>query len=70
VLSALHHAGYAVSADSEPGPSTPILLIGSHSGGPPGRESVRETINRLDTVNVEGHKNWDVDLRPARFTDE
>jgi hypothetical protein len=38
VLTELCAAGYDASADSEPGPSSPIVIVGTHSGVAPDRE--------------------------------
>src|SRR3954451_24532012 len=46
VLTGLRQAGYDASADSEPGPSSPIVIIGAR-GGDPDREAVRRTLTDL-----------------------
>src|SRR5689334_3864818 len=52
VLAGLRQAGYDASADSEPGPSSPIVIIGARGGGDPDREAVRRTLADLDGSNV------------------
>jgi hypothetical protein len=71
VLAQLRGAGYDVSADSEPGPSSPILIIGTDSGGPPDREHLR-TLLAHASVNVDPAHDSDTDLTRAdvRFLDE
>jgi hypothetical protein len=70
VLAGLREAGYDASADSEPGPSSPIVIIGTRGGGQPDREDLRSLLGRIDgsTVNPEERQRV---ARPAvRFTDE
>jgi hypothetical protein len=70
VLVTLTQAGYDVSHDAEPGPSSPILIIGAPHGGPPDRESVRETLERLDETNIVPKESGPIDRPPVRFLDE
>src|SRR3954471_23259965 len=52
VLTGLRQAGYDASADSEPGPSSPIVIIAGTGGSEPDREQVRRTLADLDGTNV------------------
>ncbi|MGC4112815.1 MAG: hypothetical protein QM747_20810 [Nocardioides sp.] len=71
VLADLRTAGYDVSADSEPGPSSPILIIGTASGGAPDRERLR-TLLATASVNVDPSVDSDTELSRSsvRFLDE
>jgi hypothetical protein len=70
VLSELRNAGYDASADSEPGPSTPIVIIGADGGDPPDRERLRAVLERMDRVNVDPEADVALDRPPVRFMDE
>jgi hypothetical protein len=70
VLTELRNAGYDASADSEPGPSSPIVIIGGAGGDVLNREGVRETLARIDQVNVNPDESARVDLHRIRFADE
>lgn len=70
VLTTLTQAGYDVSHDAQPGPSSPILIIGAHHGGPPDREAVRETLEGLDETNIVPKESGPIDRPPVRFLDE
>jgi hypothetical protein len=70
VLAGLREAGYDASADSEPGPSSPILIIGNHSGGRPDREDLRSVLGRIDGTNVNPDENQRLAPSRVRFTDE
>jgi hypothetical protein len=70
VLGALRNAGYDASPDSEPGPSSPIVIVGSPAGEPIDRERVRATLGELDQVNVNPEESAPLDLPPVRFVDE
>jgi hypothetical protein len=70
VLGALRGAGYDASPDSEPGPSSPIVIIGAPTGGGPDREHVREVLTQLEQTNVNPDDSAPLDLPPVRFTDE
>ncbi|MGA8249077.1 MAG: hypothetical protein WB797_19375, partial [Nocardioides sp.] len=70
VLGALRRAGYDASPDSEPGPSSPVVIIGATTGGPPDRDRVREVLTQLDQTNVNPDESAPLDLPPARFVDE
>lgn len=71
VLTQLRQAGYDVSADSEPGPSSPILIIGTDSGGPPDRERLRAVLAHA-SVNVDPAYDSETELTRSdvRFLDE
>jgi hypothetical protein len=70
VLAGLREAGYDASADSEPGPSSPILIIGTTSGGMPDREDLRSLLGRIDDSNVNPEDSQRLSRPPVRFTDE
>jgi hypothetical protein len=69
VLAGLRQAGYDASADSEPGPSSPIVIIGA-TGGAPDRESVRRTLADLDGTNIVPEESGHVQRSRVRFLDE
>ena len=69
VLAGLRRAGYDASADSEPGPSSPVVIIGAR-GGEPDREDVRRTLTGLDGTNVVPEESAPVDRSRVRFLDE
>jgi hypothetical protein len=69
VLVGLREAGYDASADSEPGPSSPIIVIGA-IGGAPDREAVRQALTELDGTNVNPDESAPVDRSRVRFVDE
>jgi hypothetical protein len=69
VLTGLRRAGYDASADSEPGPSSPIVIIGATSGAPD-REEVRRTLTGLDGTNVVPEESGQVNRSRVRFVDE
>ncbi len=69
VLSGLRSAGYDASADSEPGPSSPIVIIGS-THGDPDREEVRRTLAAIDGTNVVPAESGQVQRSRVRFVDE
>jgi hypothetical protein len=70
VLAGLREAGYDASADSEPGPSSPILIIGTRGGGPPDREDLRSLLGRIDGSNVNPEDSQRLTRPAVRFTDE
>jgi hypothetical protein len=70
VLAGLRGAGYYVSPDSEPGPSSPIVIIGEAQGGEPDREAVRRTLTELDGTNVVPEESATVRRSRVRFVDE
>jgi hypothetical protein len=70
VLGALREAGYDASPDSEPGPSSPVLIIGGPTGGGLDREGVRDVLARIDQTNVNPEDSAPLDLPPVRFSDE
>jgi hypothetical protein len=69
VLAGLRQAGYDASADSEPGPSSPIVIIGA-TGAEPDREDVRRTLRDLDGTNIVPNESGDVQRSRVRFLDE
>lgn len=69
VLAGLRQAGYDASADSEPGPSSPIVIIGDR-GGEPDREEVRRALCELDGTNVVPEESGQVRRTQVRFVDE
>lgn len=70
VLTELSAAGYDAAADSEPGPSSPIVLIGTSSGSAPDREELRAVLGRITRVNIDPGAEPSSDLPPVRFVDE
>jgi hypothetical protein len=70
VLAGLRQAGYDASADSEPGPSSPTVIIGDAHGGEPDREGVRRTLTELDGTNVVPEESGRVRRSRVRFVDE
>ncbi|HET8666209.1 MAG TPA: hypothetical protein VFM08_17975, partial [Nocardioides sp.] len=70
VLAGLRGAGYDASPDSEPGPSSPIVIIGEAQGGEPDREAVRRTLTELDGTNVVPEESATVRRSRVRFVDE
>jgi hypothetical protein len=70
VLAGLRQAGYDASADSEPGPSSPMVIIGDAHGGEPDREGVRRTLTELDGTNVVPEESGRVRRSRVRFVDE
>jgi hypothetical protein len=69
VLAGLRRAGYDASADSEPGPSSPIVIIGA-TGAEPDREDVRRTLTDLDGTNIVPGESGEVQRSRVRFLDE
>ena len=70
VLTELRRAGYDASADSEPGPSSPVVIIGTITGDAPDREQLRATLDQLDLVNVDPGVDVPMDRPAVRFMDE
>jgi hypothetical protein len=69
VLAGLRQAGFDASADSEPGPSSPIVIIGA-TGAAPDREEVRRTLADLDGTNIVPEESGQVQRSRVRFVDE
>jgi hypothetical protein len=71
VLLELRQAGYDASADSEPGPSSPVVIIGTTNGSEPDRDELRAVLARA-AVNVDPSLDTDSGLTPSavRFMDE
>jgi hypothetical protein len=70
VLHHLESEGYDVSPDSERGPSSPILVIGTQEAGMVDREYLRRTIASFDETNVNPEESGHLDRPPVRFLDE
>jgi hypothetical protein len=70
VVAALGDEGYDVSPDSEPGPSSPIVIIGRRDGGEPDREAVRASLTLLDETNIDPPTSGPVERGRVRFLDE
>jgi hypothetical protein len=70
VVAALSDEGYEVSPDSEPGPSSPIVIIGRRGGGEPDREAVRASLTLLDETNIDPPTSGPVERGRVRFLDE
>ena len=69
VLAGLRSAGYDASPDADPGPSSPIVIIGAH-GGAPDREAVRRTLAELDGTNIVPEESGRVERSRVTFVDE
>lgn len=69
VLAGLRQAGYDASPDSEPGPSSPIVIIGAVHGAPD-REAVRETLEHLDGTNIVPDESAPIPHHRVSFLDE
>lgn len=69
VIADLREAGYDVSPDSDPGPSTPIVIIATQNGTPPDREELRSLLD-TSSVNVDPPTDGPVRRPPVRFLDE
>ena len=70
VLHHLQSEGYDVSPDSEPGPSSPILIIGTQDATVVDREYLRRTISAFDETNVNPSESGPADRPRVRFLDE
>jgi hypothetical protein len=70
VLHHLESEGYDVAADSEPGPSSPILVIGTHEATVVDREYLRRTLASFDETTVSPEESGHLDRPPVRFLDE
>jgi hypothetical protein len=69
----MHHLaseGYDVSPDSEPGPSSPILIIGTSDASALDREGLRSTLARFDETNINPEDSGPVDRQRVVFVDE
>lgn len=69
VVAGLRQAGYDASPDSEPGPSSPIVIIGE-TGGAPDREAVRRALSDLDGTNIVPEESGRVQRSRVKFVDE
>ena len=70
VLAGLRQAGYDASADSEPGPSSPIVIIGTRDGGMPEREDLRVLLSGIEGSNVNPDESQRLARPSVHFTDE
>ena len=70
VLHHLESEGYDVSPDSEPGPSSPILIIGTQDATVIDREAVRATLAELDESNINPEESGPVRQGRVTFADE
>jgi hypothetical protein len=70
VLAELRRAGYDASPDSEPGPSSPLVIIGTTTGNAPDREQLRAALDRVDSTNIDPEVASSVHRTPVRFMDE
>jgi hypothetical protein len=70
VLLGLHEAGYEASPDSEPGPSSPVVIIGAPDGEAPDREQLRVVLSRITGTNVVPGESGTVDRTRVHFLDE
>ena len=70
VLAGLRQAGYDASADSEPGPSSPIVIIGARGGGDPDREAVRHDVAAVEIGEGAPDESAPVQQARPRFVDE
>jgi hypothetical protein len=70
VMHALRRAGYEASPDSEPGPSSPVVIVGARNGGPVDREAVRATLMSASGTNIVPEESEQVDRRRVLFEDE
>jgi hypothetical protein len=70
VVAALRAAGYDASPDSEPGPSSPIVIVGTHGGGPLDREAVRATLVGTSGTNINADESAQVERGRVLFEDE
>jgi hypothetical protein len=69
VLAALRSEGFDASPDSEPGPSSPIVIIGADVGALD-REAVRATLVLLDETNINPDESGSPETGRVRFLDE
>ena len=70
VLTELRNAGYDVSADSEPGPSSPTLIVGTRTGGAPDPDELRAVLSRIDRVTVDPGAEPEDSVGPGGIVDE
>ena len=69
VVAGLRQAGYDASPDSEPGPSSPVVIIGD-TGAAPDREAVRRTLSELDGTNIVPSESGRAHRSRVKFVDE
>jgi hypothetical protein len=70
VLHHLESEGYDVSPDSEPGPSSPVLIIGTQDASAIDRDQLRRTLAGFDQSNINPEESGPVGRREVRFVDE
>lgn len=70
VITALRRAGYNASPDSEPGPSSPVVIVGAPDGGEPDREAVRATLTLANGTNIVPEESGDAERGRVLFEDE
>jgi hypothetical protein len=70
VINALRQAGFEASPDSEPGPSSPIVIVGAPDGGEPDREAVRATLVLANGTNIVPEESDDAERGRVLFEDE
>jgi hypothetical protein len=70
VVAALRAAGYDASPDSEPGPSSPIVIVGGKQGATPDREAVRATLVEASGTHMNPEESAEVERGPVLFEDE
>jgi hypothetical protein len=70
VLIGLREAGYEASPDSEPGPSSPLVIIGTPTGEAPDREQLRVVLARITGTNVVPSESETVQRHRVVFADE
>jgi hypothetical protein len=71
VIAELRSAGFDASADSEPGPSSPVIIIGTANGSHPDRDQLRDLLAGAP-VNIDPAVDSETELAASRvqFLDE
>jgi hypothetical protein len=69
VVAGLRQAGYDVSKDSEPGPPSPMVIIGA-KGGAPDREDVRRALADLEGTHMNPPESGKIHRSEIKFQDE
>jgi hypothetical protein len=71
VLTQLRQAGYDANPDSEPGPASPIVIIGATHGGEPDRDELRRVLaGTTRDVDPMVDSETEVTAASVRFMDE
>jgi len=70
VVHHLESEGYDVSPDSEPGPSSPIIVIGTQDATVLDRERVRRSLTDLDETSINPEDSGPVERQQVTFLDE